>query len=94
MKWLGQGFVNEGTTRFLWWIEDHLPFVDEDDEPVVRDYEEEDIHKEIQRFVTIFLTQGREEGDGAHCITDAHDRFPHPMDYTVLYRWWPLPRDY
>ena len=76
-------------TAFLWWIEDHLPFVDEHGEPVVRDYEKEEIHEEIQRFVTIFLARGEEEGDGAHCITDGHDRFPHPMDYTVLYRWWP-----
>lgn len=89
MKWFRQGYVNEETTCFLWWIEDRLPFVDEEGEPVVRDYEKEEIHEEIQRFVTLFLTQDLEEGDGAHCITDGHERFPHPMDYTVLYRWWP-----
>ena len=89
MKWFGQGYVNEGTTRFLWWIEDRLPFVDEHGEPVVRDHEKEGFDEEIRRFVTLFLTQGMEEGDGSHGVTDFHDRFPHPMDYTVLYRWWP-----
>ena len=76
-------------TAFLWWIEDHLPFVDEDGEPVVRDYEEEEIYYEIQRFVTIFLAQGVEEGTATHCISDGHNRFPHPMTYSVQYRWWP-----
>ena len=89
MKWHEQGYVNRATTTYLWWIEDHLPFVDEHGEPVVRDHEVEEIDDEIERFVTLFLTQGVEEGIGSHCITDAHDRFPHAMDYTVMYRWWP-----
>ena len=89
IEWFGQGYVNEGTTRFLWWIEDRLPFVDEHGEPVVRDHEKEGFDEEIRRFVTIFLTQGMEEGTGSHGVTDFHDRFPHPMDYTVQYRWWP-----
>ena len=58
MKWHEQGYVNRATTTYLWWIEDHLPFVDEHGEPVVRDHEVEEIDDEIERFVTLFLTQG------------------------------------
>ena len=88
------GITDDGKTAYEWYVvEGDESITDNNGEPLIRPYDEEEITNEIEYYVNHFVGQGElsdSESLRLHEIVDSHDRFDEPMEYTIAYSWKPV----
>ena len=88
------GITDDGKTAYEWYVvEGDESITDNNGEPLIRPYDEEEITNEIEYYVNHFVEQGElsdNESLRLHEIVDSHDRFDEPMEYTIAYSWKPV----